>query len=256
MAKKKDSNLVQDALIPDEMSPLSLLDFNSSCAKIKQAAVDFRRAVNHKMQLETKDAYLDKFHQIDPYTEAVYDTDALAPRSSTGCSPIRRTHAARSCTTTSTTASPRSRKARPTIPIPTTMLTRPTEERPSIRPPARSSNHTLREAYMQQANKKATRNGVAQEKMWSISALRRLIGWHDVYGFCVHIRHKAVRHSVIVVDAHKFIVLTICRQFDELAQLTERKLLEINRHTHAALGLLVVAHKSIIACREGGAPCL
>lgn len=109
---------------------------------------------------------------------------------------------------------------------------------------------------MQQANKKATRNGVAQEKMWSISALRRLIGWHDVYGFCVHIRHKAVRHSVIVVDSHKFIVLTICRQFDELAQLTERKLLEINRHTHAALGLLVVAHKSIIACREGGAPCL
>ena len=78
MAKKNDSNLVQDALIPDEMSPLSLLDFNSSCAKIKQAAVDFRRAVNHKMQLETKDAYLDKFHQIDPYTEAVYDTDALA----------------------------------------------------------------------------------------------------------------------------------------------------------------------------------
>lgn len=78
MAKKKDLNLVQDVLIPDEMSPLSLLDFNSSCAKIKQAAVDFRRAVNHKMQLETKDAYLDKFHQIDPYTEAVYDTDALA----------------------------------------------------------------------------------------------------------------------------------------------------------------------------------
>ncbi len=78
MAKKKDSNLVQDALIPDEMSPLSLLDFNSSCAKIKQAAVDFRRAVNHKMQLETKDAFRDKFHQIDPYTEAVYDTDALA----------------------------------------------------------------------------------------------------------------------------------------------------------------------------------
>ena len=56
MAKKKDSGLVQDALIPDEMSPLGLLDFNSSCAKIKQAAVDFRRAVNHKMQLETKDA--------------------------------------------------------------------------------------------------------------------------------------------------------------------------------------------------------
>lgn len=78
MAKKNDSGLVQDALIPDEMSPLSLLGFNSSCAKIKQAAVDFRRAVNHKMQLETKDAYLDKFHQIDPYTEAVYDTDALA----------------------------------------------------------------------------------------------------------------------------------------------------------------------------------
>ena len=78
MAKKNDSGLVQDALIPDEMSPLSLLDFNSSCAKIKQAAVDFRRAVNQKMQLETKDAYLDKFHQIDPYTEAVYDTDVLA----------------------------------------------------------------------------------------------------------------------------------------------------------------------------------
>ena len=236
MAKKNDSGLVQDALIPDEMSPLSLLDFNSSCAKIKQAAVDFRRAVNHKMQLETKDAYLDKFHQIDPYTEAVYDTDALAQHIIDCAEVINR------------------------------LLTYPKDARRAVLYDnlhdslatfeERSSNHTLREAYMQQANKKATRNGVAQEKMWSISALRRLIGWHDVYGFCVHIRHKAVRHSVIVVDAHKFIVLTICRQFDELAQLTERKLLEINRHTHAALGLLVVAHKSIIACREGGAPCL
>ena len=275
MAKKNDSGLVQDALIPDEMSPLSLLDFNSSCAKIKQAAVDFRRAVNHKMQLETKDAYLDKFHQIDPYTEAVYDTDALAQHIIDCAEVINRLltypkDARRAVLydnlhdslgqsngrSSAFLASSATRSKFPPIPIPTTMLTRPTEERPSIRPPARSSNHTLREAYMQQANKKATRNGVAQEKMWSISALRRLIGWHDVYGFCVHIRHKAVRHSVIVVDAHKFIVLTICRQFDELAQLTERKLLEINRHTHAALGLLVVAHKSIIACREGGAPCL
>lgn len=262
MAKKNDSGLVQDALIPDEMSPLSLLDFNSSCAKIKQAAVDFRRAVNHKMQLETKDAYLDKFHQIDPYTEAVYDTDALAQHIIDCAEVINRLltypkDARRAVLYDNLHDSLATfEESAPTIPIPTTMLTRPTEERPSIRPPARSSNHTLREAYMQQANKKATRNGVAQEKMWSISALRRLIGWHDVYGFCVHIRHKAVRHSVIVVDAHKFIVLTICRQFDELAQLTERKLLEINRHTHAALGLLVVAHKSIIACREGGAPCL
>lgn len=78
MSKNKDANLVQDALIPDEMSPLSLLDFNAPCAKIKQAAVDFRRAVNHKMQLADKASYLDKFHQIDPYTEAVYDTDMLA----------------------------------------------------------------------------------------------------------------------------------------------------------------------------------
>ena len=30
MAKKKDSNLVQDALIPDEMSPLSLLEDRKS----------------------------------------------------------------------------------------------------------------------------------------------------------------------------------------------------------------------------------
>lgn len=45
-----------------------------------------------------------------------------------------RAYAARSCTTTSTTDSPRSRKARPTIPIPTTV------GRPSIRPPARSNN--------------------------------------------------------------------------------------------------------------------
>ncbi len=133
MAKKNDSGLVQDALIPDEMSPLSLLDFNSSCAKIKQAAVDFRRAVNHKMQLETKDAYLDKFHQIDPYTEAVYDTDALAQHIIDCAEVINRLltypkDARRAVrTTTSTTASPRSRKARPTIPIPTTMLTTETE---------------------------------------------------------------------------------------------------------------------------------
>ena len=39
MAKKKDSGLVQDALIPDEMSPLGLLDFNSSCAKIKLSLI-------------------------------------------------------------------------------------------------------------------------------------------------------------------------------------------------------------------------
>lgn len=76
MAKKNDSGLVQDALIPDEMSPLSLLDFNSSCAKIKQAAVDFRRAVNHKMQLETKDAYLDKFEESAPdYPDPDDDAD-------------------------------------------------------------------------------------------------------------------------------------------------------------------------------------
>ena len=53
--------------------------------KLLQEAVDFCRerglefyAVNSNYAEETKDAYLDKFHQIDPYTEAVYDTDALA----------------------------------------------------------------------------------------------------------------------------------------------------------------------------------
>ena len=60
------------------MSPLSLLDFNSSCAKIKQRPWTSAARSTTRCSSKPKDAYLDKFHQIDPYTEAVYDTDALA----------------------------------------------------------------------------------------------------------------------------------------------------------------------------------
>lgn len=42
MAKKKDSGLVQDALIPDEMSPLGLYDnLHDSLATFEESAPDY-----------------------------------------------------------------------------------------------------------------------------------------------------------------------------------------------------------------------
>lgn len=75
---KKNTDGVQDALIPDEMSPLKLLDFNAGNAKIKQAAVDLRRSVNNAKPMSSKTEYLAKFQHIDAVTEAIFDVDVLA----------------------------------------------------------------------------------------------------------------------------------------------------------------------------------
>lgn len=70
MSRRKKTDGVQDALIPDEMSPLKLLDFNAGNAKIKQAAVDLRRSVNTAKPMSSKTEYLAKFQHIDAVTEA------------------------------------------------------------------------------------------------------------------------------------------------------------------------------------------
>lgn len=78
MSRRKKTDGVQDALIPDEMSPLKLLDFNAGNAKIKQAAVDLRRSVNTAKPMSSKTEYLAKFQHIDAVTEAIFDVDVLA----------------------------------------------------------------------------------------------------------------------------------------------------------------------------------
>lgn len=71
MSRRKKTDGVQDALIPDEMSPLKLLDFNAGNAKIKQAAVDLRRSVNTAKPMSSKTEYLAKFQHIVDCAEAI-----------------------------------------------------------------------------------------------------------------------------------------------------------------------------------------
>lgn len=54
MSRKKKTDGVQDALIPDEITPLMLLD------------------------LATKDEYIEKYQNIDPITDALYDACDLS----------------------------------------------------------------------------------------------------------------------------------------------------------------------------------
>lgn len=54
MSRKKKTDGVQDALIPDEITPLMLLD------------------------LATKDEYIEKYKNIDPITDALYDACDLS----------------------------------------------------------------------------------------------------------------------------------------------------------------------------------
>ena len=79
MAKKNDSNLVQDALIPDEMSPLSLLDFNSSCAKIKaQGEADANAVLNESLTDNVlKQHYIDALSNADQLVVVPDGADTL-----------------------------------------------------------------------------------------------------------------------------------------------------------------------------------
>lgn len=54
MSRRKKTDGVQDALIPDEITPLMLLD------------------------LATKDEYIEKYKNIDPITDALYDACDLS----------------------------------------------------------------------------------------------------------------------------------------------------------------------------------
>lgn len=104
-------------------------------------------------------------------------------------------------------------------------------------------------------SKRATPCGVA------LGRGRRLLflgfartGGIDAFG--VDVIHEARGLSAALVKRDELVIRAICGKFHETTQLAIGELFEINRDAHAVPGLLVVAHKSIIACREGGAPCL
>ncbi|MCH9276124.1 hypothetical protein JS533_007550 [Bifidobacterium amazonense] len=74
---KKTAEGVQDALIPDEITPLMLLPLAAKAAKAKSDAGAFRIAVAKMLPLETREAYVRKYKNIDPVTEALYDADEI-----------------------------------------------------------------------------------------------------------------------------------------------------------------------------------
>ncbi len=74
---KKKNEGIQDALIPDEITPLMLLPLASKAAKAKGDAGAFRLAVAKMLPYESREAYLAKYGQIDPVTAALYDADQI-----------------------------------------------------------------------------------------------------------------------------------------------------------------------------------
>ena len=71
MSRKKKTDGVQDALIPDEITPLMLLALTAKASRMKDAAAAFRIAAS-------KDEYIEKYKNIDPITDALYDACDLS----------------------------------------------------------------------------------------------------------------------------------------------------------------------------------
>lgn len=74
---KKPIDGVQDALIPDEITPLMLLPLAAKAAKAKGDAGAFRIAVAKLLPLGSREAYIAKYKNIDPVTAALYDADEI-----------------------------------------------------------------------------------------------------------------------------------------------------------------------------------
>ena len=70
MSRKKKTDGVQDALIPDEITPLMLLALTAKASRMKDAAAAFRIAASKMLDLATKDEYIEKYKNIDPITDA------------------------------------------------------------------------------------------------------------------------------------------------------------------------------------------
>ena len=78
MSRKKKTDGVQDALIPDEITPLMLLALTAKASRMKDAAAAFRIAASKMLDLATKDEYIEKYKNIDPITDALYDACDLS----------------------------------------------------------------------------------------------------------------------------------------------------------------------------------
>jgi hypothetical protein len=75
MSKKKT---VQDALVPDEITPVMLLQLSKKASSLKDCAAVFRVSVAMMLTSRSKEEYIAKYKNIDAITEALYDADALA----------------------------------------------------------------------------------------------------------------------------------------------------------------------------------
>lgn len=75
---RKKTPVVQDALIPDEVTPLMLLPLSGSAGAVKKAASQFRVRAARLLDCATKEEYVEKYKGISPYVEALYDADAMA----------------------------------------------------------------------------------------------------------------------------------------------------------------------------------
>jgi hypothetical protein len=75
MSKKK---MVQDALVPDEITPVMLLQLSRKASSLKDNAAAFRVAVAGMLTEQSKEKYIAEYKRIDAITEALYDADDLA----------------------------------------------------------------------------------------------------------------------------------------------------------------------------------
>jgi hypothetical protein len=75
MSKKK---MVQDALVPDEITPVMLLQLSKAASSLKDTAAAFRVRLAKMLASRTKEDYIAKYKNIDAITEALYDADDLA----------------------------------------------------------------------------------------------------------------------------------------------------------------------------------
>ncbi|WP_238609842.1 hypothetical protein [Bifidobacterium longum] len=71
MSRKKKTDGVQDALIPDEITPLMLLALTAKASRMKDAAAAFRIAASKMLDLATKDEYIEKYKNIDVCVQLV-----------------------------------------------------------------------------------------------------------------------------------------------------------------------------------------
>ena len=89
MSRKKKTDGVQDALIPDEITPLMLLALTAKASRMKDAAAAFRIAASKMLDLATKDEYIEKYKNIDPITTPC--TTPAISRSTSSTPPTRST---------------------------------------------------------------------------------------------------------------------------------------------------------------------